>query len=122
MAITNKEILEAVDILKSKLPNGEITLLKKAVEDLQIGQDDIKDDISDLKERLLNPDGGIVSRVNKNSETRRYWEDRNDEIERSFANLRNLLYWKDGVNKALWILFATIISIVVKLVFFNEVG
>ena len=68
VTITNKEILEAVEILKSKLPNGEITLLKKAVEDLQIGQDEIKDDISDLKERLLNPDGGIVSRVNKNSE------------------------------------------------------
>ena len=122
MTITNKEILEAVEILKSKLPNGEITLLKKAVEDLQIGQDEIKDDISDLKERLLNPDGGIVSRVNKNSENRRYWEDRSDDVEHSFANLRGLMYWKDGVNKALWILFATIISIIVKLVFFNGIG
>ena len=34
MAITNKEILEEIEFLKKKLPNGEFALLKKSVEDL----------------------------------------------------------------------------------------
>ena len=33
MAITNKEILEEIEFLKTKLPNGEFALLKKSVED-----------------------------------------------------------------------------------------
>ena len=119
MAITNKEILEAVEIIKSKLPNGEITLLKVAVEDLQEGQNDLKKDIRDLKRQLLDPDDGVVVRVNKNSEIRRYWEGRNDEVESGFSHIRNLINWQDGVNKALWILFGATVSIAVKLIFFN---
>ena len=39
MATTNKEILELVEELKSKMPNGNIALLQKSVEDLKTNQD-----------------------------------------------------------------------------------
>ena len=42
MAITNKEILEEIEFLKKKLPNGEFALLKKSVEDLGLGQNSLK--------------------------------------------------------------------------------
>ena len=73
MAITNKEILEEVEKLKKMIPtaNGDFILLKKTVGDLEIGQQGLKDDIKELKERLLNPDNGVVARVNKNSEFRK---------------------------------------------------
>lgn len=119
MAITNKEILEAVEIIKSKLPNGELTLLKKAVEDLQNGQDELKNDIRELKRQLLDPDDGVVVRVNKNSETRRYWDNRNDEVENGFSHIRDLINWQVGVNKALWILFSAVIGVIVKIIFFT---
>ena len=119
MSITNKEILEAVDIIKSKLPNGELTLLKKSIEDLQNGQDDLKDDIRELKRQLLDPEDGVIVRVNKNSENRRYWEDRNDEVESGFSHIKNLIDWQFGVNKALWILFSAMIGVIVKIVFFT---
>ena len=45
MSITNKEILEAVEILKRKMPNGNIALLQQAIEDLKQNQDDTKDSI-----------------------------------------------------------------------------
>ena len=47
MAITNKEILEEIEALKRKLPNGEFALMKKAVEDLQIDQKELKEDIKE---------------------------------------------------------------------------
>ena len=73
MAITNKEILEEIEKLKRKIPtaNGEFILMKKSVEDLTTGQSALKSIIHDLKERLLNPDDGVVARVNRNSEFRK---------------------------------------------------
>ena len=122
MAITNKEILEEIETLKRKLPNGEFALMKKAVEDLQIDQKELKEDISELKERLLNPDNGIVARVNRNSDVRKYWESRNEEVEGGFSHIKSLVGWQDGVNRALWILFTVIIGMIIKIVFFNGVG
>ena len=71
MAITNKEILDEIEVLKKKIPtaNGDFILLKKTVGDLEVGQSGLKDVIKELKERLLNPDDGIVARVNKTINT-----------------------------------------------------
>ena len=53
MAITNKEILEEIEFLKTKLPNGEFALLKKSVEDLHGGQETLRSSIRELKKQLL---------------------------------------------------------------------
>ena len=45
MAITNKEILDEIEFLKKKMPNGEFALLKKSVEDLSDGQETLKSSI-----------------------------------------------------------------------------
>ena len=68
MAITNKEILDEIEFLKKKMPNGEFALLKKSVEDLSDGQETLKSSIRELKVQLLDPDNGVVVRVNRNSE------------------------------------------------------
>ena len=120
MAITNKEILEAVEIIKSKLPNGEITLLKLAIEDLQEGQKELKETIRDLKKQLLDPDSGVVIRVNKNSEVRRFWEGRNEEVEGTITSVKSLTRWKDGVTRALWILFSAIVGLIGKILFWDK--
>ena len=120
VAITNKEILEAVEIIKSKLPNGEITLLKLAIEDLQEGQKELKETIRDLKKQLLDPDSGVVIRVNKNSEVRRSWESRNDEVEGAITSVKSLTRWKDGVTNALWILFSAIVGLIGKILFWDK--
>jgi hypothetical protein len=119
---SNKEILEQIEDLRKRMPNGELTLLAKAVEDLQVGQKELKGDIRDLKRQLLDPDDGVVVRVNKNSETRKYWDLRNDEVENGFSNIKNLLSWQSGANRALWILFTVIVGVIIKLAFFNGVN
>ena len=124
MAITNKEILEEIEFLKKKLPNGEFALLKKSVEDLSSGQNALKSSIRELKQQLLDPDNGVVVRVNRNSEFRRDSEQRGPLCQQSFEsmedNVNSILGWKDNVSKALWILFTGIAGIIVKILFLGN--
>ena len=120
MAITNKEILEEIEFLKKKLPNGEFALLKKSVEDLNSGQESLKSSIRELKQQLLDPDNGVVVRVNRNSEFRKDSEQRGPLCQQSFENMEDnvnsILGWKDNVSKALWILFTAVVGLIIKLV------
>ena len=75
MAITNKEILEEIEFLKKKMPNGEFALLKKSVEDLHGGQDTLRSSIRELKKQLLDPEDGVVVRVNRKCEFRKDLQD-----------------------------------------------
>ena len=124
MAITNKEILEEIEFLKKKLPNGEFALLKKSVEDLNIGQGALKSSIRELKQQLLDPDNGVVVRVNRNSEFRKDSEQRGPLCQQSFENMEDsvnsILGWKDNVSKALWILFTGIAGTIVKILFLGN--
>ena len=124
MAITNKEILEEIEFLKTKLPNGEFALLKKSVQDLSDGQESLKSSIRELKQQLLDPDNGVVVRVNRNSEFRKDSEQRGPLCQQSFENMEDnvnsILGWKDGVTKALWILFTGIAGIIVKILFLGN--
>jgi hypothetical protein len=120
MAITNKEILEEIEFLKKKLPNGEFALLKKSVEDLSSGQNALKASIRELKQQLLDPDNGVVVRVNRNSDFRKDSEQRGPLCQQSFENMEDnvnsILGWKDNVSKALWILFTAVVGLIIKLV------
>ena len=118
MAITNKEILEEIEFLKTKLPNGEFALLKKSVEDLHGGQETLRSSIRELKKQLLDPDNGVVVRVNRNSDFRKESEQRGPLCQQSFENMEDnvnsILSWKDNVSRALWILFTGIAGLIIK--------
>ena len=114
VAVTNKEILEQIEELRGKLPNGQLTLLKKSVEDLQLDHKELRDSIRELKRQLLDPDKGVVVRVNKNSEFRREREDSSEKLSTLFEQVSNLIQWKDSISKILWILFTAIIGLVIK--------
>ena len=120
MSITNREILEEIEKLKKKIPtaNGDFILLKKSVMDLSEGQGALKDTIRDLKKQLLDPDNGVVVRVNRNSDFRKESEQRGPLCQQSFEtmedNVNSILSWKDNVSKALWILFTGIAGLIVK--------
>ena len=117
---TNKEILEQIDELRKKMPNGELTLLAKSIDDLQEGQHELKEDIRDLKKQLLDPDDGVVVRVNRNSDFRRVCDEKKLEYQGSFSQIQNLLNWQGGVTKALWILFTALAGLIGKIIFWDK--
>ena len=114
VAVTNKEILEQIEELRGKMPNGELTLLKKSVEDLQEDHKELRDSIRDLKKQLLDPDNGVVVRVNRNSEFRREREGSSEKLSTLFEQVTLMINWKNSINKILWVVFTALIGLVIK--------
>ena len=123
MAITNKEILDEIEVLKKKIPtaNGDFILMKKSVEDLTAGQGSLKEVIKELKERLLNPDDGVITRVNRNSEFRKDSEKSGPLCKKSFEDMEDgvqeLTIWRQNVTKVMWLLVTGIIGLGFKVIF-----
>ena len=89
---TNTDIIEKLECMEIRLPNGELQ--------------QIQEDIKDIKEILLDPEDGLVVRVNKNT----YWRKQIDPDE-----VRELKKFKLTVTKALWVVYAAVIGLVSKI-------
>jgi len=113
---TQSEILNDVLVelqeIKKGLPNGEIVLIQKSLEDLGNGQKTLKSDIRTIQKRLFNPDNGLIVEVNKNTDFR-------SENQKTLKEIDGLLSWKSNVTKALWVIYSAIIGVIIKLLFWN---
>ena len=100
MAITNKQIIERLDQLEKRMPNGEVKELCREVKRLQVSQtahtkkqeeqfSETHKHIRSLEKRLYNPDDGVIAKVN------------------------SLTVWKSSVTKALWILFSGVVGLTI---------
>jgi hypothetical protein len=114
---TQKDILEKVlrelTHIKKHMPNGE---LKALVEDVK----EMKDNMSDLKYTLLNPDDGVIVRTNKNSEFRKEMQANEKDFQLHMQELESLKNWKDGVNKALWIIFGLLATVIIRMIMMHS--
>ena len=75
---TNKQIVERLNCIEARLPNGEL--------------EEIHSNVKEIKEVLLDPEDGIIVRVNKNT----YWRKELDADE-----FKALLRWKQSVTHAM---------------------
>ena len=95
MAITNKEIIEKLDCLEARVSGNELQEIHQVV--------------NEIKEILLDPEDGLIVRVNKNT----YWRKELDADE-----FKALIRWKHTITHAMWIGYTTIFGIIIKLIFF----
>ena len=95
MAITNKEIIEKLSCLEDRVSGTELKEIHQVV--------------NEIKEILLDPEDGIIVRVNKNT----FWRRQVDADE-----FKALLRWKQAVTHSMWIAYTALIGIIVKLMFF----
>ena len=96
MAATNKEIIEKLECVETKLMNGEL--------------EEIHQTVTEIKEILLDPEDGIIVRVNKNT----YWRKQIDT--QDITELKN---FKNNVTKALWAIYTVVLGIIAKLIFWK---
>ena len=75
--------------------HSEINLVKQDVVHIKTTQAKMQEDISMIKERLLNPDNGAIARVNRNTDFRK----------------------KAGA--AIWSVWVAMIGVLAKLIFWN---
>jgi len=108
-----ENVLQEILAIKKGMPHGDY-------EAILVSLEDIEEDISKLKFMLLNPEDGIVVKTNKNTEFRLKKENKAEYYDKQFQEIADLGKWKDGVNKALWILFAGLAAILGEIIFRNK--
>ena len=111
------EILDALDLIKSKMPNGEIKVIQEKIASIESSQEDMHDDLRLIKKQLLDPEDGLVVRVNKNTEFRKKKEDAERDYSKIIDEHKELMNWKDTVTKFLWIIVTSIAGIIVTMMF-----
>ena len=104
----NDTILAQLAAIQKKLPNGELTSMAKAMEE-------VKKDISELKFTLLNPENGVIVKTNKNIDKSKELSVRVEELEDQYDKITDLVQFKETVTKVLWVIFTTILGILVTM-------
>ena len=89
------------------MPNGELKQMQKDMENL-------KENISDLKYTLLNPENGVIVNTNKNTDFRKSMQANERDFQQKLLELEDLKKWKDGVSKALWIIFTILAGLIIR--------
>ena len=93
---TNKDIIQKLECVETKLMSGEL--------------EEIHQTVKEIKEVLLDPEDGLIVRVNKNT----FWR---KEINADEFKL--LLRWKQTVTHAMWIAYTALTGIIIKLMFWT---
>ena len=117
---TLDKILEELVSMRSKLPNGELKVIQSSIEDLKNSQSHIKEDVSEVKRRLLDPETGIIVRLNQNTKYIEDKQDLEDYYEEIIDQHKELLSWKNNMTKAMWIVFTALVGILTKMMFFTN--
>ena len=93
--ITNKDIIEKLDCLEARYSSGQL--------------DEIHETVKEIKQILLDPEDGLIVRVNKNT----YWRRELDADE-----FKALIRWKQSMTHAMWISYSALLGILIKIIFF----
>jgi len=93
---TNKDILERLNCIEQNVSAGQL--------------EEISQTVKEIKEILLDPEDGLIVRVNKNTYWRRQIDTRDIEDLKSF---------KQNVTHALWVLYTIVAGVVAKLIFWK---
>jgi len=90
---TNIDIIEKLECMEARLPNGEL--------------EQIQEDLKDIKEILLDPEDGLVVRVNKNT----YWRRQVNP-----DDIKDLKSFKSTVTQAIWVVYVAVIGLISKII------
>ena len=93
---TNKDIIEKLDCVEARLTNGEL--------------EEIHQTVKEIKEVLLDPEDGLIVRVNKNT----FWRKEIDADE-----FKALIRWKQTINSAIYVVYTALVGIILKLIFWT---
>ena len=90
------------------------------IEELKHSQSEMKKDLSDLKKKLLDPDDGVIVKVNQNTKHREEQEKEEKDHQELLLEHAELVKWKGSVTKALWIIFSALVGILAKMFFMDK--
>jgi len=95
----------------------EIALMKKDIETLSEDVKELNEKIDTLMIKLLDPDEGIVVKVNKNTDRLDERDQNMGKWMRDIDDFHQMKKWKNNVTRALWGLYVAVISWIFKNLF-----
>ena len=113
-SLTSKELLnqlsKRLDEIETYMPNGELKVILSQLEIMMDRQEKMYEDLSELKKMLLNPEDGIIVRVNKNTEYRLELEEQEQRLASIIEEHNDLKKFKSNITKFLWIILSAIVG------------
>ena len=94
---TNKDIIERLNCIEQNVSSGQL--------------DEIQQTVKEIKEILLDPEDGLIVRVNKNT----YWRRQIDT-----RDIQELKSFKQNVSTALWGVYTLVLGLITKVVFWDK--
>ena len=94
---TNKDILERLNCIEQNISSEQL--------------DEIQQTVKEIKEILLDPEDGLIVRVNKNT----YWRKQIDT-----RDIQELKTFKQNVSTALWGVYTLVLGLITKVVFWDK--
>jgi len=115
MAKTQKELLldlyQSVSEIKEGFIEGELHEIYSRMDEMQT-------DVRAIKKQLLDPEAGIIVKVNKNTEFRRAEEAKVDDEINLKLKIEELTRWQSTATRVLWIVVTTLVALGTKVLFF----
>ena len=96
---------------------SEIALMKKDIETLSKDIRELNDKMDKLMVKLLDPDTGLVVRVNKNTDRLDAKDKSMAEWTKDLEDFREMKKWKSNVTRALWGLYTAVLAWLAKTLF-----
>lgn len=113
-SLTSKELLnqlsKRLDEIETHMPNGELKVILSQLEIMMERQEKMYEDMADLKKMLLNPENGVIVRVNKNTEYRLELEEQEQRLISIIEEHNDLKKFKSNITKFLWIILSAIVG------------
>ena len=106
-------LLQEIRHVKQHMPNGELKQMQKDIQEL-------KEDISDMKYTLLNPDNGVIVSTNKNTEFRQSMQANQKDFDAQMLKITEIENWKQSVTRALWIIFGVMAGIIIRMLMMHS--
>ena len=108
-----QSLLDEIKHIKTHMPNGELKQMQKDMSEL-------KQDMSDMKITLLNPEDGVIVNTNKNTDFRRQLQANQKDFDEQMSKIKEIENWKAGVTRALWIIFGIIAGIIIRMLMMHS--
>jgi hypothetical protein len=111
-----KELMLAFSSLKQKMEDPNYIALDNSIKTMMENQRDMKEDVKDLKRKLLNPIDGVIVNTNKNTEFRLDYVKLQNERDELVEDVNHLKRWKAMYIKIFWTLFTGAIGVATFLI------
>jgi len=114
--VTNESLQSEIDSLRlevkqvfNKLPNGQLAVLQTKLEDIQNDVSKLIEKYENFTKNVYNPDDGVVTRVNKNSDYIGLLKE-----EKAIDTIRTVDRFRSNYSKLMWGLYALLLGTIFK--------